>query len=237
MVAFFTWLNDRATPLAAVSQADVEEFLSVRSARRWLPKFLAWAKERDAAPDVEVPALPSALPNITTPEEEHERTVSVLTLDETIPVDVRLPALLLAVYGLPASKVLTLRRAQLHVEPDGVVDLTVGGHPLRLPEPLAALARVQIGRDADSEPEDWLFPGNSPGRPRDAQYLTHRLQPLGTRVSALQKTARFRLAGAVPAKVLADMLDFHVSTFETYANLAGGVRGDYPALRSTESQQ
>lgn len=37
---------------------------------------------------------------------------------------------------------------------------------------------------------------------------------------------------AVPAKVLADMLDFSVATFENYARLAGGTRGDYPALRT-----
>ena len=58
-----------------------------------------------------------------------------------------------------------------------------------------------------------------------------RLHALGTSISALQNTARFRLAGAVPAKVLADMLDFSVATFENYARLAAGTRGDYPALR------
>ncbi len=35
-----------------------------------------------------------------------------------------------------------------------------------------------------------------------------------------------------PAKVLADILDFSVATFENYARLAGGTRGDYPALRT-----
>lgn len=54
---------------------------------------------------------------------------------------------------------------------------------------------------------------------------------LGVNVSASQNTARFRLAGAVPAAVLADMLDCNVVTFENYARLAGGSRGDYPALR------
>ncbi|WP_026819281.1 hypothetical protein [Arthrobacter castelli] len=60
---------------------------------------------------------------------------------------------------------------------------------------------------------------------------------LGTSLSGLQKTARFRIAGALPAKVLADMLDFHISTFKTYANLAAGVRGEYPAIRAATTHQ
>ncbi|HOA27272.1 MAG TPA: hypothetical protein PKG51_07150, partial [Arachnia sp.] len=85
----------------------------------------------------------------------------------------------------------------------------------------------------DADDDAWLFPGRLPGQPLDPQYLSLRLRPLGTSISALQNTARFRLAGAVPAKVLADVLDFGVATFENYARLAGGTRGDYPALRAT----
>src|SRR5690606_15733077 len=92
------------------------------------------------------------------------------------------------------------------------------------------LAREQL----DLRPDDdaWLFPGRLPGQPLDPQYLALRLRPLSTSISTLQNTARFRLAGAVPAKVLADILDFSVATFEHYARIAGGTRGDYPALRT-----
>ncbi len=75
------------------------------------------------------------------------------------------------------------------------------------------------------------LPRTHPGQPRDPQYLNRRLRPLGVTISALQNTARFRLAGAVPAKVLADVLGFRVITFENYARLSGSTRGDYPALR------
>ncbi|WP_407445478.1 hypothetical protein [Rhodococcus sp. (in: high G+C Gram-positive bacteria)] len=102
---------------------------------------------------------------------------------------------------------------------------------MRLPEPLADLTRTYVARHPDVGPQDWLFPGRQPGRPRNTLYLTRQLRMLGTSISALQKTARFRLAGAVPAKVLADMLGFRVNTFETYAHLAAGTRGDYPGLR------
>lgn len=187
-------------------------------------------------PRLEVPALVPGLPNITASERDHEQTIATLVRDDTIPVDVRLPCLLIAVYGFTAARILTLQHAHLHDTGDAV-DLHVGDRPLRLPEPLTDLARTQLARHPDAGPQDWLFPGRQPGRPRHALYLTGQLRMLGTSISALQKTARFRLAGAVPAKVLADMLDFNVTMFETYARLAGANRGDYPALRSHQSEQ
>lgn len=45
------------------------------------------------------------------------------------------------------------------------------------------------------------------------------------------------LAGSVPAKVLADILEFNVNTCETNAHLAASARADYPALRSIGTQQ
>ncbi|MER5831267.1 hypothetical protein AB0K68_38070 [Streptomyces sp. NPDC050698] len=236
LIAFLTWLDEHDTPLDAVTQGRVEQFLAVRSAQRWLPQFLGWAQERGVAPRLEVPALVPGLPNITASERDHEQTIATLVRDDTIPVDVRLPCLLIAVYGFTAARILTLQHAHLHDTGDAV-DLHVGDRPLRLPEPLTDLARTQLARHPDAGPQDWLFPGRQPGRPRHPLYLTGQLRMLGTSISALQKTARFRLAGAVPAKVLADMLDFNVTMFETYARLAGANRGDYPALRSHQSEQ
>ena len=105
-----------------------------------------------------------------------------------------------------------------------------------LPNPIAALAKEQLDLLSEAPPDGWLFPGLRPGLPRDPQYLRRRRRPLGVTISELQNTARFRLAGAVPAKVLADTLDFSVATFENYAHLSGSTRGDYPVLRETRSR-
>jgi len=231
-IAFLTWADEQRTPLTHLTQAQLEEFLSLRSARRWLPQFLAWVAERDAAPELEIPALPHGAPTISTSEEHVERVIRTLAHDHRIPTDARLAALLIAVYGLPATKTLALRRNQLRTR-DDTLDLFLGDRPLRLPQPIATVAREQLGRHPNATPQDWLFPSRRPGQPLDAQYLARRLRTLDTSISELQNTARFRLAGAVPAKVLADTLDFNVITFESYARLAGSTRGDYPALRST----
>lgn len=125
LVTFLAWVQEQQTPLRSLTQAYIEEFITLRTARRWLPQFLAWAAE-------------------------HEEVIRILAYDP--------------------------------------------------------------------------------------QYLNRRLRPLGATISELQNTARFRLAGAVPAKVLADMLDFSVATFENYARLSGSTRGDYPALRGMTPQ-
>ena len=230
LVGFLTWIDEQRTPLRELTQAQAEEFITLRTARRWLPKFLTWAAERGIAPDLEVSTLPRGEPTISASEEHLEHVIRTLTNDQCIPLDARIASLLIAVYGLPATKTLALRRAQLRVE-GTALDLLLGDRPLRLPEPIATLARKQLDLHTHADPEAWLFPGLLPGRPLDTQYLSLRLRPLGTSISVLQNSARFRLAGAVPTRVLADMLDFNVATFESYSRLAGSTRGDYPTLR------
>ncbi len=232
LITFLTWTEEQQTPLHALTQAQIEEFITLRTARRWLPQFLTWAAERDITPELDISTLPRREPTISTSEEHLENVIRTLTTDRTIPLDARLAALLIAVYGLPATKTLALGRRQLRDESDGL-DLHIGDRPLTLPAPITLLAREQLDLRPDADDDAWLFPGRLPGQPLDPQYLSLRLRPLGTSISALQNTARFRLAGAVPAKVLADVLDFGVATFENYARLAGGTRGDYPALRAT----
>ncbi len=236
LVAFLTWAEEQQTPLRALTQAQIEEFTTLRTARRWLPQFLAWAAERDITPDLDISMLPRQVPTISTSEEHLEHVIRVLATDQTIALDARLAALLIAVYGLPASKVLILRRDQLR-DQDAALDLLIGDRPLALPDPIAVLAREQLDLLSEAPPNAWLFPGLRPGQPRDPQYLNRRLRPLGVTISELQSTARFRLAGAVPAKVLADMLDFSVATFENYARLSGSARGDYPALREASKRR
>lgn len=233
LVALLTWVDEHNTPLRALNQAQIEEFMSLRTARRWLPQFLVWTAERDITSDLDIRTLPRREPTVRASEEHVEHVIRVLATDRSVPLDARLASLFIAVYGLPANTVFKLRRGQLREDGDAL-ELIIGKRPLKLPAPIAALTREQLSHGRNTDAEAWLFTGRRPGKPLDPQYLTRRLRVLGTSVSALQNTARLRLAGAVPAKVLADMLDLSVATFQNYARLTGGTYGDYPALRTAK---
>lgn len=236
IITFFNWLDERDTALSSVSQAQIEEFITVRSSQRWLPQFLAWADQREMVSDVIVPSKATSAPSITGLEQQHEDTIRHLVSDESITLDARFAGLLIAVYGLPATRTLRLRCRQVRATQEGV-ELLLGEHPLILATPIATIARQHLASLQMPEPDSWLFPGMTPGGHRDPQYLNRRLEPLNINIATLQNAARFKLAGAVPSKILADAIGFGVATFERYANLSASARGDYPALRTLDSTQ
>lgn len=64
LLAFLDGAEQRRTPLRALTQAQIEGFISLRTARRWLPQFLTWAAERGITPDLDISALPRWQPTI-----------------------------------------------------------------------------------------------------------------------------------------------------------------------------
>lgn len=232
IIKLFDWLDEQHTSLDTVTLAQIEEFMTIRSTSRWLWKFLTWAGERELAPIFEVPSISKPAPNITGIEQQHEDTIWHLATDSSIDLDARLAGLLIAVYGLLATRTLRLRRSQLHVTEEGDAQLILGEHPLLLAGPVSQIAKQHLATLEPAGQDAWLFPGLNPGGHRDAQYLASRIEPFGMSISELQKTARFRLAGTVPAKILSDALGFSITTFELYANLSSSPRGEYPQLRA-----
>lgn len=232
IITFLDWLDEKHTSLDTVTLTQIEAFMTIRSSHRWLWKFLTWAEEHELTPAFETPSMRKPAPNVTGIEQQHEKTIRHLASDNNIELDARFAGLLIAVYGLLATRTLRLRRNQLHITEHGEAELLLGEHPLVLAGPVAEIAKQHLATLEPARQGDWLFPGLSPGGHRDAQYLTSRLEPLGMSISELQKAARFRLAGNVPAKVLADALGFNTTTFEVYANLSASPRGDYPQLHA-----
>lgn len=104
LVTFPTWAEEQQTPLRVLTQAQIEEFITLRTARRWLPQFLTWAAERGVTPDLDISTLPRREPTISTSEEHLEHVIRTLATDSSIALDARLAALLIAVYGLPRPR-------------------------------------------------------------------------------------------------------------------------------------
>ena len=232
VLVFLTWLDERSLAFHCITQPAVEEFVLGRSTERWLPSFLTWCDEHEASHMVSLPATRQSAPDIELDDKTHRAIIARLLVDESIPLDARVACLLVALFGQPATSALRLRTDQMRASGD--VEVLFTEHPLVLPTPAAALARRYLASRTGGG--QWLFPGTLPGSHRDTQYLVHHLAPLGAGISQLQNSARFKLAGSAPAKVLADMLGLTTLTFEKYASLSGGVWGEYPALREQQNR-
>lgn len=229
---FLAWLDQQRLTVQSMTQPAVEQFALSHSTARWLPQFLAWSNEHEVRHPVRLPSRQQGAPRVELDDKTHRTIIASLLADDDIPRDARVACLLVALFGQPATRVLRLEVKELRCQDDGGVQVFFTDHPLVLPLPTAKLVSSYLA--SLQRGIRWLFPGRRPGSQRDVQYLVQHLAPLGGTVSQLQNSARFKLAGAAPAKVLADMLGLNVATFERYASLSSGTWGEYPALRAND---
>jgi hypothetical protein len=99
-------------------------------------------------------------------EQNRWSTVSRCLKDTTMPTDVRAAGALLLFYGLPATRIVELRRDQL-VEHDGRLHLVIGQHRAVIPPRLARLL-VELpirppGTAVVAETSSWQFGGRLAG--------------------------------------------------------------------------
>jgi hypothetical protein len=231
---FLGWLNQRDLTVHSMTQLAVEQFGLSHSTTRWLPQFLTWSSRHEARHTVRLPSRQQGAPTVELDDKTHRAIISSLLVEAQIPLDARVGCLLVALFGQPATRVLRLEVDHVRFIEDDGIEVLFTDHPLVLPSAAAAL----VGEYLRSLPDGirWLFPGRRPGSHRDVQFLVRHLAPINGTVSQLQNSARFKLAGAAPAKVLADMLGLTVATFEQYASLSSGSWGEYPALRAEQNR-
>ena len=233
---FLEWLDQQSIALEDLTQPVVEEFMAKHSSTRWLPSFLTWIAERHTSLNITVPAAKQSSPLVTLDEAAQRKLIHQLVEDDDIPLDARLAALFVAVFAQPAARVVRLQHRQLTLG-DQHVGMTLQAGTISLPSAMGTLARSHLNDLQQRQTSAWLFPGRTPGGHRNEQYIAKRLKQVGTSISQLQNTARFQLAGTLPAKILADTLGFNTSTFEKYARLSNGTWADYPALRAKPTAQ
>ncbi|WP_176926748.1 hypothetical protein [Actinokineospora alba] len=223
------WLRQHNLDLGAARQDDIDTWLTTGKPESTYParEFLHWAKRR-------------RLTTVAIPKKQHQTALAPITEDErwhqlrrclhdtTLPTAVRAAGALVLLYGLPVSRVTTLRHNDIQHDPTGQTWLRYGGHRLQLPPAVATLILNQrdgastvsvVGR---SRPQDhqWLFPGGFPGRPaRDAIYRALRSH-LGLHLRRARSAALASLAAQIPAAVLAQLLDININTAIAWANYA-----------------
>lgn len=230
--AFINWLGtEEQTDLRHLTQDQVDRYTQTTDAGRWLPQFLRWAsKSGHIESEVDFPFVSSGQPALTLTEQQIGAIIDAVVEDMSADPGVRLALLLIAIYGLSASRVVELYRAQLVATSADDARIAIGEHQQTLPPAVARIAFVHL-RNIEESQSPWLFPGLRPGQHITTQRVRRALDSHGVTLAQLQVAARYRLAGAVHAKILADSLNFSVSTMARYASLSNGRWGDYPDLR------
>jgi hypothetical protein len=139
-------------------------------------EFLQWARQHHLTVDVTIPKKPHH--HSLAPITEDDRWMQLRRcLHETaLSTAVRAAGALVLLFGLPVSRITTLRHHDIHTDPDGNNWLQMTHHRLLLPAAVAALLRDQRDHGTGAamltrDEHRWLFPGGLPGRPaRDGLY-------------------------------------------------------------------
>lgn len=251
---FLAWLHAHGRRLADCAQADLDVWTSARSNHvDQFHEFVVWALKRRLVTGVQPPTRQRRDALRPLPHTERWGLARQLLDDDDLDVADRAAGLLVLLYGQSLSRITRLTVAHIHHEhhkrpeehaSDGGGDtfLTLGRDRVLLPEPLAGLIRRLptrqhpgvAGRLAPGT--TWLFPSSQPGQPLHPVQLGRRLRRLGLRHSSSGRTAALlHLAAELPARVLADLLNLHVSTADRWVKAAGGDWSHYVAERSHES--
>ena len=204
------WLRARKLSLGTCQQADIDQWLTSPEPGRHLARnFLVWCASRGYARNAEIPAgIRQSDRTVTMPDAGRRWSIArdLLHGPGHAAVD-RVAGCLVLLYAQPLTRIATLTLAHVSESPAGL-SLSLGSHPVDIPEPLAGLIReltarrrghTAIGRADDST---WLFPGGQPGRPISPQRLAARLTLLGIPARAGRTKALMDLACQLPAAVL-----------------------------------
>lgn len=242
-VAFLGWLATHNLTLVTCGQGDLDRWLTDDSATyRWTAgHFIRWARTNKLT-SVHAPAHRWSGPTQPLDDQHRWDNARRLLHDKTLKSEDRLAGLLLLLYAQRPAAISRLTTADVEADDQGV-RVHLGQAPIRLPDPVAALARaVAASRKGHATigalaPSPWLFPGGQPGRPISTTQLTQRLNNLGIRPNQARSTALFQLATEIPAAILARTLGIHTDVAVAWQRLSAGDWANYAAEVSRRSRK
>ena len=234
---FLRWLHDQGLTLAACGQHHLDRWLAEGPpARRRVRYLLLWAIERGIT-NVEPPTDAARTAPLADGGESRWADARRLLHDDALDPADRVVGGLVVLYAQPLTRIAALRLEDRH-EIDHAMHLSFGKDLVFMPDPLGTFLRElpwrrQVGPSGHVAGADqWLFPGRQAGRHQHPEYLASRLRAIGISPRAVRSQALVQLGAAVPAKVLADLLNLHPNTAVRWIKVAGGDWTAYAAGRA-----
>jgi hypothetical protein len=236
---FLIWLDNDGIELRDVTQSHVDAWLDNGSRRAYaLRYFLTWTARHRLTRRLTVPTFAHAHPTEFLDDDHRWQLLRRCLTDETMPLDVRVGEALVLLLGLTITRITYLTCDDVDRRPNGEVWLRIGQKPLRLPPRLAAIVRRLA--DGHRDPSAiasraagprYLFPGHMPGYPLNSTGFGTKLARHGIPTHSGRNTALLALAAELPASVIADLFDLHLTTAVRWVKGAGRDWATYLAAR------
>ncbi|MDQ1367141.1 MAG: hypothetical protein QOE57_3183 [Acidimicrobiaceae bacterium] len=220
-VALLNWIDAQGSTLQRLDQGALDRWITAGtpSAANAAREFVQWARQRNLTGEVAIPIHHPQASLVPISEDERWHHLKRCLKDTTLPIQVRLAGSLILVYGIPVSRITTLRADQIRTL-DRRTTIQLGAHRLVVAPAIAGLlhhhqeesaAVCLLDRSTPKGPE-WLFPGGFPGRPAVAALYRQLRQHGIPHIRRARSAALITLAADLPAPVLADLLDIHITT-------------------------
>lgn len=234
---FLDWLDTIGVDLARATQAHLDHWVTDHTSRAAaLAPFITWTSQRRLTSALTIATPPHVRPSqFLTSHDYHQQLQRCLT-DNTIPLEARVVAALVRLYGLPVSRILVLTVDLFHRDGNHAY-LTLNEHPVLLPPTLASLIQELIGARVPSmlqvrDGPGYLLPGRPPSQPRSQNAISQTLTRYGLSTLAARNTAMIENAGQLPAVVISELFGIHITTAHQWTELAATSWTEYLAADS-----
>lgn len=234
---FLRYIDEQGLNLASMPQRLLDEYLVTRGlANSVLTPFIRWARNQGLS-RLRSEYLPRQSPGSTAVSDDQRWAwIKVLLYTDELSLASRVGGLLMLMYGVTATRVVSIQRDELNCE-GNTIRVSLGSDPIELPEAMASLVRQLLGRtsQASTRESTWLFAGRRPGRHLTPEAMTEPLRRRGINPRAGRSSALINLARDIPPSVLASLLGISIHTATRWAALSSRDWIDYPKIRLAES--
>lgn len=197
-----------------------------------LVRFLRWARTQHLT-RLRSNYHPQVKRGPTISDDQRWEWVRTLLTREDISLGPRVVGLLTILFGVPVTRIVTLRRSAVIIERDNVA-VAFGADPVVLPARLAELVRRVINTPPRSPvvEDKWVFRGLRPGAHLANVSVSAALRPAGISVQQGRLVALMTLSRDLQPAVVADLVGVTAVTAARWSTHAGGDWAAYPQLRA-----
>lgn len=201
-----------------------------------LTSFIRWLRDSRIPTRISLSKLSMAHPTAMLDYEIYQSTIKrLITPDSTGTIRERLVGLLVGLYGIPLTRIVTLKAENI-ITDEADVRIRLAADEITMPRAMGDLARQQIVTSQiqlKGTSSTWLFPSLNSGRHVHPRTLSAGMKNLGIKTVELRGAAILNLVQTLPLAVVRDFTGIGHSALHRWREVARRDWQDYPALRMT----